>query len=556
MHVITVAMLALFGVLGFNLYRIQVVEHEAHLADRERQTVTEQVIQSERGMIIDRNDVVFARSILVQSAWIVPGLVEQPEETADVLSETLGLDRDWVLSQIRSTKKFRWIKRKLSETEVASLEALDIAGLYFRPEFQRTYPMGPLAAHVIGGVGLDENGLEGMEHYLEGHLAGPKYVQVSRRDALTNAWMDHSGPVTSSASGLTVTLTIDAVIQNIVESQLDRAIVAHKPQSAVAIAMDPATGDILAIASRPTFNPNQWRESLGEDRKNRVLTDPFEPGSTFKVFVAAAAHDAGVARSSYDCENGLWRVGSRVIHDHHPYGNLPADDVVVVSSNIGAAKMAFDLKKDRLYEYVRAFGFGEQSGIDMPGEDAGSLTPYSRWSAYTVGSVSFGHEILCTPLQLVTAMSAIANGGKLMKPNLVHSLESPEGGIVWQRTPTVRRQVVSEAVSARMRRVLGETVQRGTGKRARLETFTTGGKTGTSQKVINGQYSHEHFIGSFLALAPVEQPRVVLYMALDDPVGAYYGGTVAAPYVGAALEEILFYLGEPLDVPGPVAGRH
>jgi cell division protein FtsI (penicillin-binding protein 3) len=343
------------------------------------------------------------------------------------------------------------------------------------------------------------------------------------------------------------TLTISLLLQGIVEEALDEACNEHRPKWAVAVVMNPRTGEILAIANRPTFDPNHAGDARADARLNRAVTFPYEPGSTLKPFTCAYALDLGVVKpdTMIDCENGLWHHGPRTLHDHHPYAKITLADVIKFSSNIGAAKVgALMLGQKRLYECMKRWGFGERTGVDMPAEDPGLLFPLSRWTIYSETSVPMGHEISITPLQLCAAMSAIANGGTLYKPYVVRRIASTDGTVMVDNGPEAVRRVIGQKAAKEIVQILEGVVLDGTGKKAAVPGVRVAGKTGTSQKIDprTHQYTHEKYIASFVGFAPVEDPKLCIAVVLDEPQGgSYYGGAVAAPVVGKILQRGLIY---------------
>jgi cell division protein FtsI (penicillin-binding protein 3) len=365
-------------------------------------------------------------------------------------------------------------------------------------------------------------------------------VTVDGRQQITS--MPSMALITTEA-----TLTIDLLLQRIVEEALEEACAEHRPKWAVAVAMDPRTGEVLALANRPTYDPNHAGDAKADARINRVVTFPYEPGSTLKPFTCAYALDLGLVRpdTMIDCENGQWKHGPRILHDHDTYAKLSLADVIKKSSNIGAAKVgALILGQKRLYECMKRWGFGERTGVDMPAEDPGLLFPLSRWTIYSETSVPMGHEISVTPLQLCAAMSAIANGGTLYKPFVVRRVASTDGAVVVDNGPEAVRRVINPKAAKEMTEILEGVVKEGTGKKAAVPGVRVAGKTGTSQKIDpkTHQYTHEKYIASFVGFAPAEDPKLCIAVVLDEPQGgSYYGGAVAAPVVGKILQRGLIY---------------
>jgi cell division protein FtsI/penicillin-binding protein 2 len=433
-----------------------------------------------------------------------------------------------------------------------ALKALRHRSVFAEDSFVRRYPNGRLAAHVLGYVGAQNGesdcgqlaelrGWDGVELVFDKQLAG---VAGWRR----------RGEDIAPRAGLDVVLTLDAGVQNILENELDNALRQHGPASAVAIVVRPLTGEVLGLAVAPGFDPNRPASYPDFNRRNRAISDPVEPGSTFKVVVISGALDAGLVTldDGIDCERGQFAYGGRVLHDHAAYEWLTVAQVLYKSSNIGAAKVGLKLGPARLYHYITSFGFGAPTGILLPGESRGALRPVARWETLSVTRLSMGHELLVTPLQMVMAVAAIANEGRLMRPLLVDRLQDDEGRVVWKNQPTLVRQAISPA-AARQAVAAMKTVatREGTAPKAKLERFTVAGKTGTAQKFINGAYSSGRYVSSFVGFFPADRPELCLGIVLDDPdrKRGYYGGEVAGPIFKTMAEQIANYLRLPPELP-------
>lgn len=438
------------------------------------------------------------------------------------------------------------------------------AGIGIVPEYRREYAHGGVAAQLVGFVGIDENGLEGLELVLDETLRGRPGKAAFSRDASGVYFSSMGLPRKEPVPGADVELTIDVVVQSYAEAALDEAIELWAPASAMAVVLDPRTGDLLAAACKPSFDANHMErygaETLKKLARARYVVDWMEPGSIMKPFVLSAALSEGVVteKTVIFCENGVWRIGPRRFHDHHAYGNLTVEEVIIKSSNIGAAKLGEKLGARRLHRYLSAFGFGRRTGCILRGENPGLLRPVRQWRPfYSVPSISIGQEVCVTMIQMSLAYAAIANDGVLMRPRMVRRIIHP-GGRVEERPPQVVRRVIPSSIARRVRRVLCRVVEEGTGRRAKLDLYSVGGKTGTAQKALpSGGFSHRKVICSFLAMAPADEPRVVVMVSVDEPTkrtgGRHFGGTVAAPVVAQILRRSLAYLGVPPDKPATLA---
>jgi cell division protein FtsI (penicillin-binding protein 3) len=435
--------------------------------------------------------------------------------------------------------------------EAEAVERLRLKGVYTVQEGRRFYPHASLAAHMLGFVGVDSQGLEGIERRLDPVIRGqPRDVEADR-DGRRQVIFTAGVPV-PPAQGSRVELTIDAGIQDVTERELAAGVAAARAAGGAAVVLDPSTGEVLALANVPAFDPNQpgrlgdqrWRDRV----RNRAITDPYEPGSTFKAILAAAAIEERLVKPTdmFFCENGRYQIGRWRIHDSHRHGWLSFAEVIQYSSNIGATKVAERLGAERYYRYLRAFGFGARSGVELPGESPGIVRPVETWARVDLATLSFGQGVSVTPLQMAAAFAAIANGGLLVRPFLVRRVLTPDGDVVLANEPAVVRRVVSArtagTVTALLRRVVEE--KGGTGEKARLDDFPVAGKTGTAQKVNlhTGTYSSKR-IGSFVGFVPADRPRVVILVLIDEPGASSYGGVVAAPVFRAIAGTVLKRLG-------------
>jgi cell division protein FtsI (penicillin-binding protein 3) len=498
-----------------------------------------------RGTIFDRNLREMAVSIDVESIAAHPKQLENLKKVAGSLSKALKMSRRELASKLYSDKKFVWIKRKVTPKEAEAVKTLDISGLDFILEHKRFYPNKTLAAQLIGFTDIDDHGLEGLEFYYNDVLSGSVVEYTVLRDARGQGF-EAENPAGSTSSGKNLVLTIDSTIQYIAEKALAETVEEFSAKSGMAVVMDPRTGALLAVAQFPLFNPNALNGFNRKVWRNRIITDPFEPGSTMKIFSAAAAIDSGSCSPSsiFYCENGAYRIGNHVIHDSHEHGWLSLQQIVKYSSNIGAVKFSAVTGPQRLFNTLQKFGFGEKTGIDCPGETAGSLAPYQRWTTVDAGTIAFGQGVSVSALQLITAVSAVANKGILMKPYVVQAITDYHGRLIKSFAPKAVRRAISEKTAAAITRIMQTVVtEGGTGVNAALDGYSACGKTGTAQKIDeNGRYSNEKFIASFVGFAPVENPRIAVLVVVDEPQKEHYGSEVAAPAFKTIAQKTLDYM--------------
>jgi cell division protein FtsI (penicillin-binding protein 3) len=543
--------IAVFGRLAY----LQLFLHSEYMARAQRQQQRVIEITPKRGAIYDRNMHPLAMSIPVDSAFAVPSELGDEQLAARLLSGVLGIPREVLEARLESSHSFVWIARKLPPEKKEAVEALNLKGVYFQKENQRIYPKRELASHVLGFVDLDEKGLGGIEYELDGQIRGKSEKIIVMADA-RQRWFD--GGEAQRERGANVVLTLDEKIQYIAERELAAAIGKTHAMAGTVIVMNPNTGEVLALANWPKFNPNAANEVPAEARMNRAVSALYEPGSTFKLITLAAAFDQGITRPEevFDCENGAVYVAGHRIRDHKPFGLLNVSDILAQSSDVGAIKIALRLGAPKFYDYIRAFGFGQPTGVDMPGESKGILRRLDNWSAVSIGSISMGQEVGVTPIQLISAVSAIANGGLLYKPHVIAELRRgehvlPAEGVL---APVEPRRVIRPETAATLRRLMEGVILKGTGPLARLDGWTAAGKTGSAQKIdpATGRYSATQLIASFTGFAPINDPAVTILVSLDSPVGQHEGGQVAAPVFKRIAEQVLPHLDVPRDVPmGP-----
>ena len=543
------SLLLLFAVsLIARLANLQITQHKTLLAKSEKQPHHGNLkTYFGRGTIFDRNGNELATNLVVESVFVVPQEVRDRKYTSRVLASALGQNYDRVYKEVSSNKQFAWIKRKASTDEIIHLKKAALSGVRFRSEQKRFYPKRELAANVIGFVGTDDYGLAGIEQTYQGKLKGMVYSQPIEQDGRGRNIQNLGSLSRSNLGNYDLMLTLDEVIQFTAEYHLTKQVERYKADSGMAVVMNPNSGEIYAMANVPQFNPNNYNKFTPETRKNNTVVSSYEPGSIFKPIVAAAALDNGIAQphDKFFCENGSFKIGGRNIGEaaNHEYGSLSMQQIIAKSSNIGAIKIAQKLGKDSFYEYIRKFGFGEKTSIRLPGVSSGLLRKRKNWSERSLASISFGQEIAVTPLQMVVALSAIANGGTLMEPHIAKALMQ-DGKIIKEIKPKKIRRVISEKTSRQMMEILKFVVKNGTGKKAAIDGFEVAGKTGTAQKYIaeTQSYSKTEFISSFIGYAPADNPRLAILVMIDNPKGRHWGGVVAAPVFVKIAEKSLRHL--------------
>lgn len=528
------------------LYILQVVRHDyyAERAVKQQQRVLE--LTPARGTIYDARGRELAVSVQVDSAFVDPGQVRDPDAVARELASVLGADAAKLRKLLDAEGEFVWIARQLDPPVAEELRRRALEGVHFAEESKRYYPMRELAAQVLGFVGTDDDGLAGLELEYEDVVAGRKGERTVLLDARLDTVVAPHLAVSAAEPGRDLHLTLDATIQHIVERELARAVEEHGAKQGTAVFLDPATGAVLAMATYPGFDPNEFGRVHPSRWRNRAITDVYEPGSTFKVITAAAALAAGLVapEDPFECEMGGITLAGIRIRDHKPFGRLTFAEVLEKSSNVGMIKTALLLGDQRLHETVTAFGFGRPTGVDLPGESPGILHPLAQWRPLTKAYLSFGQGIAVTPLQLAAAVGAVANGGELLKPRLVAALGSGGDGELDHPQPPVAGQALDARSAATLRALLEGVVVHGTGKGAAVPGYRVAGKTGTAQKAVAGGYSRSGYVPSFVGFAPVERPVLVGVVAVDEPAGwEYHGGQVAAPLFGAIARQVLLYMG-------------
>jgi cell division protein FtsI (penicillin-binding protein 3) len=555
--------LVFFAFVAARLSYLQIYCHAAlqERVDREKSRAYHSTDATPRGAILDRTGAVLAMSIQGGACFADPHRVTNADESARLLAPILHEPVAALKGKLTQRRRFVWLARRLDPEAAEQAKALKRPGITVTTDMKRFYPEETLAAHVLGIVGDNQEGLSGVEliadHWLNGgslpflfkqwSYTKPKLTTLASRTDLT----PHS-----------VTLSLDRTLQTIVEQELAVQMKLSRPKSGTVIIQDPQSGEILAMATAPSFDPNVWGTSLQPDDygpeqlKNPAVEHVFEPGSTFKIVTASAALEEHrvLLTDAFFCENGSWDIPGRTIHDHEREGWLTFTQVISHSSNIGTAKVGRRVGRDPLYRYARAFGFGMPSGCGLPGDGAGILRPTRDWRMSSLETISFGQEVGATPLQMVNAYSVIANGGWLLEPRLYRGLVDENGQYhEWSPSPPIRR-VISQKTASLMKMILKSVVSEGTGKAAQVAGITIAGKTGTAQKIdpLTHQYSDAHYLASFCGFAPVDHPKVVIGVFLDEPKTNYWGGSEAAPLFARILKNAAPYLKLQTETIGPL----
>jgi cell division protein FtsI (penicillin-binding protein 3) len=533
------------------LIYLQIFRYGSFVKQAEHQQQREIPLSAKRGVIYDRAGHELAMSVLVDSAFAVPSEVKDLPTAVSLITHITGDDRNVVLADCRNHKTFCWVARKADDETIERIKSLNLQGVHFQKEPKRFYPARDLAAQVVGTVGMEDSGQSGIEHAFDDELrgrAGKMFISVDAR----RQWF--SDVEKQPEPGESLVLTIDKNIQYIAEKELDQAIHDTQAIAGTVIVENPHTGEILALANRPTFNPNRRKQITPAALTNRAVSYVYEPGSTFKLVTISAALEEKLTNPNevFDCQMGSIVYNGMRIRDSKPHGLLPVWGVLAESSDVGAIKIALRLGEDRFYKYIRAYGFGQQTGIELPGETRGLTKPVSRWSKVSIAAISMGQEIGISPIQLAGLVSTFANDGVWVAPRIVtgkvESLGTPQT-VAFH--PGASHRVISSYTAAEMRAMMQKVVLEGTGRKAILEGYTSAGKTGTAQKVdpATGAYSKSKYIGSFAGFAPLNNPQVVVAVILDSAVGLHQGGQVSAPVFRRVTQQVLEYLHTPHDLP-------
>ncbi|HUO83515.1 MAG TPA: penicillin-binding protein 2 [Thermoanaerobaculia bacterium] len=530
------------------LAQIQILRHDEYVLRAVRQQERTVTLTPMRGSILDRRGRLLAESVTARSIYADPQTVQDPAAVALALSRVDGLpvDRQALERRLARKGEFAWIARQVEDDVWSAVEMLDLPGIHALDEHRRTYPNGTLGSGLLGWVGIDGEGLAGVEHSLNRFVRGTPGVVTLLRDARKGMYLVGADGASTAVDGHDIYLTLDEVIQHIAERSLRKTVERYGAKSGSVVVLDPSDGAILAMASWPTFDPNHFGNFPTTHWRNRVVQDVYEPGSTFKVVTAAAALEEGVVTPSQiiDCGEGFIEIANTRIreHDNKQFGLLSFEQVLAQSSNVGTIEVARTLGEKRLDQYARRFGFGSRTGVELPGEASGILRPVNRWSALSTASISIGQEIAVTPLQMTAAMAVVANGGRQVRPHIVERVVDGEGNVVYSPPPAPTVRVISEKSAAVLNEMLKNVVTLGTGREAALAEHVVAGKTGTAQKAGPGGYLPNKTVASFAGYVPADRPRLAILVVIDEPKGSGYGGAVAAPAFREIAEASLRYL--------------
>ncbi|RMF68828.1 MAG: penicillin-binding protein 2, partial [Calditrichaeota bacterium] len=520
-------------ILVARLVQIQIVEHEHYEWIANNQHTGDYLEKAKRGVILDRNGKPLALNQPCYEIAVHKRLVEDLAKTGERLARVLQRDKSEVLHALDKPSPFVVVGRRVPAEQAHTIQMMRLPGVTITEMSERIYPLNEKLAQVLGFVGIDGKGLSGVEYAFDRYLKGHDGLRVVQRDALGKKVMPVYAATEEEKDGDTLVLTIDRVVQVIAEEELDAAVAKYHAKGGSVVVLNPRSGEILAMASRPGFDANQAPKRAPNAWRIRPITDIFEPGSTFKIvtMMAALADSIKKPNDIVFCENGQYKLFGQTINDPEKHGWLSVRDVLKYSSNIGIAKIAQEVGKRRLFQAARSLGFGNKTGIDLPGEVSGILKNPTEWSRFSVAAIAYGHEVAVTPLQVAMAYAAVANGGKLMKPGIVKEIRTPEGERVFQFRPQKIRTVMNEKTAAVLRDILRQVVESGTGQMARVEGLDVAGKTGTAQKPLQDRpgYSDNKFVASFVGFFPAKQPRLLVFVDLDEPFPVHSGGHVAAP---------------------------
>jgi len=532
-----------FFIIETRLYNLQIINHKEFTQQAGKNQIKRVDISPERGIIYDRNLEKLAINIPSYSLYACPKKISHPQKLAKQLSPILEIKSSVLLTQLKKEKVFLWLKRKLPLPKKEMIESLHLEGIGFIEESERFYPQKELASHILGFTGIDNQGLAGVELYYEKELRGEKGHFWAREDALGYEIPLTRRVLQNLTPGKDIILTIDNIIQSIVEQEISLALEETQAKSVEALFMDPQTGEILALANKPDYDPNHYSDYSPFFRKNRIVQSLYEPGSTFKSITASVILEEGLItlEESIYCQGAI-KIANHTFHDWKAFNrDFTLAEILENSSSVGMIKSASRMDKEVFSEYIHLFGFGEKTGIDLPGEARGIVRNSSSWSLTDLPAISIGQAIAITPLQMVTALCALINEGKLLRPYLVKYVCNAEGKIIKENSPTLVRKVISSSTSAEIGKLLEQVVEKGTGKRAKIRGYSIGGKTGTAQipAPAGKGYLPNKYISSFMGFAPVASPRIAGIVIIKEPTGAYYGGEISAPLFEKIMKRVL-----------------
>lgn len=549
-----------FSLLGVRLFWLQFVQGAELSARAMENRMRDIPVEAKRGIIYDRNGRELAISISASSVCAYPAEVKagkKQQETAIMLAQILGMKEEDIYKKITANTSFEWIKRQIEPDQAQKIRDLNLNGIGLTEESRREYPKGSLAAHILGIAGIDNTGLEGIDFYYNEQVGGTKGRIIVEKDAKNQEIPEATHQYIAPVEGTNLKLTIDETIQFITERELEKVFQERKAKRAAAIVMDPSTGEILAMASRPTFDPNQFSQFPASNRRNYAINDSYEPGSTMKIITSAMAMEEHVvdSNSRFYCPGSV-KVGKDTITcaNSKAHGSQTFAQIVENSCNVGFVQVGLDIGVERYYKYINAFGFGEPTGIDLPGEAKGIIVKKetAATSPIYIATMAMGQANAVTPIQLITAVSAVANGGKMMKPHLLKEIVDNDGKTIKKVEPELVRAIISPQTAAELCVILEGEVTQGTGLNAKIDGYSTAGKTGTAQKAAQGGgYMRNEYVASFIGFAPADKPRLVCLVVVDAPQGyPYFGGWVAAPTFSLIMRDSLRYLKEPLNNSG------
>ncbi len=538
-----------FIVVSLRLADLMIINHK-HLSERAVQQHTKaEDIQVRRGIILDRKGRELALNLEFDSLYCDPATLNLGTGDIEKLAAAISKEPKVILSKIPDEGRFAWIERKMDPSAAEKIRELNIEGMGFVAETKRFYPRGELASHIIGFVGVDNQALEGIELKYDKYLKTKGGKVFIERDASGRVL---SPGVNMEAKGNNIVLTIDEALQSVVEKELEKAVEQWRAAAATAIMMDPFTGEILALANRPSYDPNMGGRASGSEKRDRAITDCYEPGSTFKIIIGTGSLEEKLLKpeSLFDVSRGGIEVGGKTIRDVHRYGVLTFKEVIQKSSNVGSIMIGMKLGKERVYKYAKLLGIGEKTGIDLPGEVSGWLHPPERWSGTSLGAIPIGQEVAVTPLQMLRAYSAVANGGFLVRPHVVSQIISPGGRVIASFRDREMKRVISAKTAETFKDILKSvTEDGGTGKSASVDGNEVAGKTGTAQIInpVTKRYSKEKYVSSFVGFVPADNPRIAIIVIVYEPKGQIYGGLVAAPIFKNIATQALSYLNVPRE---------